>query len=279
MDKTAQIDHFLITRFNLKNNHWTEQNVLDPVWLHKRIKIFEQFCYPSVLNQTQQNFKWLLFFDADTPLEIKNYVSQKYTRQNIHVYYINGFKELENSCISIIKSLLKTSFFITSRLDNDDALHKNYIKTVQSLAILKNKTIIDVTKGCQLYLRGSKGIVNLFVSKYNPFISLVSSIDNMELIIEKEHNDWNCKTYKYIFYNKQPLWLQYIHDTNYLNIFNTALKKISIDINDFNVKNISIDTVTIQDKILNSINLPKRMYLTLLSQLRLKIKQMKRSLH
>lgn len=54
MDKTAQINHFLITLFNLKNNHWTEQNVLDSVWFHKRIKMV------STIYDRRFIFEWII---------------------------------------------------------------------------------------------------------------------------------------------------------------------------------------------------------------------------
>src|SRR5690606_20280404 len=101
----------------------------------------------------------------------KNYIAEKYNQTNIHIYYIKGFNELETSCRFAVKSLLKTPFFITSRLDNDDALHYSYIHTVQSLAIAKNKTVIDLTKGYQLHISNKMNYANSFTSRYNPFIS------------------------------------------------------------------------------------------------------------
>ena len=43
--------------------------VNDLNWLKHRYYLFETFCFPSILSQTNKNFKWLVFFDKDTPSE------------------------------------------------------------------------------------------------------------------------------------------------------------------------------------------------------------------
>ena len=35
-------------------------------WMKHRIELFDKYCYPSIINQTNKNFKWLIFFDGDT---------------------------------------------------------------------------------------------------------------------------------------------------------------------------------------------------------------------
>ena len=41
-------------------------------------------------------------------------------------------------------------YIITTRLDNDDAIHQKFIDTIQKLAIEKNETVIDLRKGYKL---------------------------------------------------------------------------------------------------------------------------------
>jgi len=50
---------FLLTRFNVAK--------CDEDWLDIRLKLFEKFCVPSVLNQVYKDFTWLIFFDPRTP--------------------------------------------------------------------------------------------------------------------------------------------------------------------------------------------------------------------
>lgn len=36
-------------------------------WMDKRVYIFEKICLPSILNQTNKDFIWLLSFSEKTP--------------------------------------------------------------------------------------------------------------------------------------------------------------------------------------------------------------------
>ncbi len=56
------VQHFLFTRFNLRNESWNSTKNANPVlteeWLEKRFDLFERFCLPSVKAQINQNFRW-----------------------------------------------------------------------------------------------------------------------------------------------------------------------------------------------------------------------------
>ncbi|WP_051227980.1 glycosyltransferase [Gillisia sp. JM1] len=56
--------HYILTRFNLRAEDWTttknNEKVLTEEWLEERFDLFENYCFSSVRNQTNQNFKWLV---------------------------------------------------------------------------------------------------------------------------------------------------------------------------------------------------------------------------
>lgn len=67
--------HFIFTRFNegwLDNDRLTQSGkpVNTDVWLKERCKLFEKFCLPSMMYQSNQNFTWLILFDKRTPEDI-----------------------------------------------------------------------------------------------------------------------------------------------------------------------------------------------------------------
>lgn len=269
-----QLKHFLITRFNLKNEQWTQQNVLSEDWLEKRIELFEKVCFPSVINQSNQHFIWLIFFDIDTPQTIKNYVEENYTSDLIQIHYIDGFKELESSCRSIVSSQIEhDSFYITSRLDNDDALHKEYIETIKNLSIPQSKTVIDIVRGYQLYHQNKGCRAKSYSSKFNPFISLISNANDLELIIDKQHLDWNTKEYHCISYYDKKLWLQYIHDNNQLNTLISSLPTISMELKDFSIEKIQLAKTNTKDQFVNLLYWPARSYFYLKNDLRMYLKK------
>ena len=48
--------------------------MLDPEWLKGRQTLFEKFCLPSVLSQTNKDFEWILVADERTPEEFKKVI-------------------------------------------------------------------------------------------------------------------------------------------------------------------------------------------------------------
>ncbi|MFU8764585.1 MAG: glycosyltransferase, partial [Haliea sp.] len=66
-------DHFLITRFNLRNPRWTSSRsqhpALSEAWLQDRFDLFEQYCLPGVAAQSAAGFTWLVYFDVETPAQ------------------------------------------------------------------------------------------------------------------------------------------------------------------------------------------------------------------
>ena len=60
----ALFDHFVLTRF-AEDVFKQSRKIKVEEWLNNRIKLFEKFCLPSIMNQTNKNFKWLLFIDKN----------------------------------------------------------------------------------------------------------------------------------------------------------------------------------------------------------------------
>ena len=72
--------HFLITRFNLRLSEWQTtkrgESVLSEAWLNNRFELFKTYCLPSVKQQTNQNFTWLVCFDSETPTFYKDEIAK-----------------------------------------------------------------------------------------------------------------------------------------------------------------------------------------------------------
>lgn len=60
--------YYVLTRFNTRL--WTKDKKGKPTqteeWLKKRFELFEQYCLPSVVNQSVKNLKWIVLFDSET---------------------------------------------------------------------------------------------------------------------------------------------------------------------------------------------------------------------
>lgn len=216
-------DHFLITRFNVKLSIWevthSGKEVRTNEWMEHRFNLFEKFTLPSVLNQTNNNFRWLIYFDKNT--------SEKYRKKallleqhhfNISVYFITGMDVFLPEIISAINNLrdYKNNFLITTRLDNDDLIHKNFIKTIQESFIPENGTLIDLRRGYQLNLQNNKITIRHFFQHYSCFLSLIEDVSSFKTVFSRRIEDWTMEK-KILIHDFAPLFIESVHGENLVN--------------------------------------------------------------
>lgn len=259
-------EHYIITRFNLPIfQPKVEGKILTSCsedYLQYRFDLFERYCMPSIINQTCQNFKWLVLFDNKTPDVFKNKVSQWHSEYpNLIPCYLNTdnyqsipieYLELCNKYESIvenkyngkrydlatfeqerplrlitplfIKDAIKQcsdkipDYYITTRIDNDDAFHKDMIAIVQQKFLADPKPVVFDFVYTYKYIL-NEGIVYRYPLKNGHFISLVESSEKpfqsaiywnhlyIESFVEVEH----------IY--QQPLQTELIHGNNVVNDF------------------------------------------------------------
>ncbi|MEP0911695.1 putative rhamnosyl transferase [Leptolyngbya sp. GB1-A1] len=212
-----KFQHFLITRFNVKVN-FSSSAGLDPEWLAHRFDLFDRFCYPSVRAQSNQNFQWLVYFDADTPDCFKAKISEYSKWQNfIPIFLSEPFTDEVNR--SVILSYLdgQTDFLITTRLDNDDAICDKFIAIVQSHFAQQEMQFINLPNG---YV-WQDGKLYSFEYLSNPFMSLIEcirdrTVSGFKTVLCGSHTQVaKIGTLKQI--KTEPSWLQVIHDKNVSN--------------------------------------------------------------
>lgn len=216
-------NHYLITRFNLKNPKWdvtkNNETLLTDEWLEHRLWLFENFCFPSVAAQTNQNFTWLIYFDTTTPDAYKQKIEVIIgTQPNVKLFYIDGmpaFYPEINKLITV--EAVNKPYLITSRIDNDDCISKNFIDEVQKQFASQDYMAIDIIKGYSLQIKpvimvGKKEHI------FNPFISLIEKNENPKTVWANDHNHWKKETRVTQITDKR-LWMSIIHEKNKVNEF------------------------------------------------------------
>lgn len=217
-------DHYLMTRFNLKNPKWeftkNNETLLTEEWMEDRMGLFENFCFPSVVAQTNKNFTWLLYFDTTTPQKYKLRISNLLAgHSNIEAFYIDGMTAFYPEIQQLISDRSKSkSHLITSRIDNDDAIHRDFIDEVQKKFKSQDYRAIDIITGYSLQVQptvmlGKKEHI------FNPFISLIEKNDNPKTVWFNDHHIWKKETRVTQVYHKR-LWIAVIHEKNKVNNFN-----------------------------------------------------------
>ncbi len=173
-----KFNHFIVTRFNLRMKSWLPDEKDCIPWMNDRIRIFETFALPSVAAQTCKNFKWLLLFDPSTRDNHADFLS----RLKKYDFCIPVFLDLEKiSLIDGIKNSITenmvpgTNYIITTRMDNDDAIHEDFIKNIQDNFTPEENYVVNFTDGYG-YSRNRLSIANR--NKINPFATFCEMYDD-----------------------------------------------------------------------------------------------------
>tara|TARA_R100001369_G_scaffold17655_1_gene33055 strand:+ start:922 stop:1770 length:849 start_codon:yes stop_codon:yes gene_type:complete len=215
--------HYILTRFNLRAEDWTttknNEKVLTEEWLEERFDLFENFCFTSVKNQTNQNFKWLVFFDINTPEVYKEKVENyRKSYDNFLPFFIDGMNNFLPEIVNNINKLDSQEYIITSRLDNDDCIHENYTNVVQSYFKKQDHQALDVIDGYTLET-GKHTRLGTLTKLNNPFISLIEKKEDFKTVwFRNRHGSWKYEKNMTRIKN-QRLWLSIIHSKNKVNRF------------------------------------------------------------
>lgn len=208
----GDVDHVLLTRFNLPSEGVERTIRSREGWLRDRIALFELYCLPSVQAQTNQAFHWIIYFDPASPewlkRRIQNHVDEK--------AYVPIFRS------SVAKADLIADIgtvtgghgkrLITTNLDNDDGLAIDFVERLQAAAPQSDRTAIYLARGlikCEsrLYLR---------LDRSNAFASVAEDWTSPSTCWA----DWHTllgKSMRTLELHEEPGWLQVVHGGNVSN--------------------------------------------------------------
>ena len=205
--------HYIITRFNLRM--WQDVTPTDE-WLDHRLDLFEQFCYPSVVGQTNQTFTWLLLFDVSTPQSFQPRIARFAERANVDVLYMAGF-DLQQLIGEIRRRTPQSkSHVITTTLDNDDALAEEYVARIQAEFRGQQFELLNAAQGLRYDVVGGK--LYACTVRSNPFITLIEqkNVDQSLMTIAAclPHSTIAKRFPQVRNIKTEPLWMQVVHERN-----------------------------------------------------------------
>lgn len=217
--------HLLITKFNTRSFP-TGSKGCDPEWLDYRFKLFDQFCYPSVKSQSSQNFRWLVLFDSQTPDEFKKrvdaYAADFKNFTPLYLDFLLPYGTFPEDLRKLVSQYIDSSYLITTWLDNDDAISKNYIQMIQDNFDFQENEVINFVAGYQLY----QGKLYLDYEVITHFVSLVERYDEKSFgtVLAKDHNFLLriCGSTRNILC--EPSWMEVLHGSNVTNVYRKGLR-------------------------------------------------------
>jgi len=208
----SNVDHILLTRFNLPTMGFERFMRAKEGWLRERIALFERYCIPSVRSQTSQTFHWVIYFDPESPEWLKQRI-QSHAENKLYVPFFRT-SVTETELLEDIRTLTggEQSRLITSNLDNDDALAVDFIERLQKSAPRQGKTAVYLAHGLiksdhHLYLR---------LDRTNAFSSVACDWTSPSTC----WSDWHTllgKSMRTLELYDDPAWMQIIHGLNVSN--------------------------------------------------------------
>ena len=181
--------------------------------MEQRLDLFERYCLPTVMAQSNANFTWMLYFDRNTPERHLQRVRQGLSGASNCVIKLCEVYGSETVQADLAADLDKTrKWLVTSRLDNDDGLHCDFIRLVQQQVRVGTVEALDLPVGIVL----ANDVP--FVSKQgsNAFISLSEPLEGMRTVLVMRHKEMG-RRYTIRTIKSGPAWLQTVHGSNVSN--------------------------------------------------------------
>ncbi|NHE56241.1 glycosyltransferase [Cyclobacterium plantarum] len=215
--------HFVFTRVNLGFKDLIGRGNVKlfnlQSWLDYRFNIFYATCLPSIMSQTNQKFIWYIFLDIETP---QKYINELHSIIKGHLNIVVLLKEgsfsnvLEHARNSILDLGVESfNYLITTRIDSDDMIHKEYINEIQKRFNFQKYAAINFNKGFVYDLRFK--LLGTAINKSNPFISVIERVDplnSFKTVFHVEHSKFIFIKERILIESGERMWAMTIHDLN-----------------------------------------------------------------
>lgn len=212
MTGATGIDHIFLTRFNVPSPGAEQFVRARAGWLEQRTVLFEKYCLPSVKHQTAVNLHWIIYFDPDSPVWLKERVAQWSAGGHFRAIYRSSVStaELRSDVRSMVKQ--HSGRLLTTNLDNDDGLARNFAARLQAAAVHAQPTALYLSDGIIV----SGGRAYRRVDKDNAFCSVIETWEDPVTCWADAHNMLK-HTMATESVSGEPAWLQVIHGGNVSN--------------------------------------------------------------
>lgn len=206
------IDHVLLTRFNLPTGGVEARIRAADDWLTNRWELFERYCAPSVARQTTSAFTWIIYFDPESP---------EWLVRAIKPYVDRGlFRAIFRTEVptDVLMADLRANtqhpdgVLLTTNLDNDDGIAVDFMERLQAAVDFDDTRALYVVNGL---VKGREGLYlrhdpeNAFCSVAAPWSAPRTSWDDWHIMLGR--------SMPVVEIDGEPGWLQVVHGENVSN--------------------------------------------------------------
>lgn len=226
----TDLAHVILTRFNLRM--FREQRGIDDVaglqqWVDRRLPVFADVCLPSVVGQLSRPHRWLIGVDGLHP-EMVEPLAELCAPYPWVVLVEQGaddtFREPYRRAMSR-DDVPTATHVLTTRLDCDDALALDYVRTADAYAaavLAADAAPDDFWMSFPVGAQLAKGRFRLYVHTTNHFLTrVVVAGDHVSrdatALAEAHSKVFRLGQPVFLPMTSTPMWLQNVHDHNVLN--------------------------------------------------------------
>lgn len=206
------VDHVLLTRFNLPSEGYESLIRAQEGWLRDRMGLFEKYCLPSIRNQSDKNFRWIIYFDPASP----QWLMDRIREINTDGVFSPVFREKVTSSelIEDIDRIVgrRKEFLLTTNLDNDDGLAADFVSRIRTVAPSGGSVAVYLTHGL---IRSGDGTY-LHTDPDNAFCSVLAPWLEPKTCWADWHNLLGLSM-PVVRLDGAPAWLQVVHGSNVSN--------------------------------------------------------------
>lgn len=230
--------HWIITRFNVGlYSLRTRENM--KIWMSSRLNLFENYTAPSVQNQINKDFEWLLLTDEFTEDVYLNRISSACSGLRYRIVPVKGFKckkygerlSVGGVMADTIRNTVcgESKISIQTRLDSDDFISPFAVSIIQkTLNLMKPRTILDFRYG-YVYDFVDQNLYEADHAEGSPYITGVFYNNTRETIYDNIHLKYRGND---MIYNKSDrIWIMILHGMNVSNKLIKAMHPVQTDMN------------------------------------------------
>lgn len=215
-----KVDYFLLTKYNvgITTGKYAKRQ---EEWMRDRLELFKRFTLPSVLSQTHPPYKWVLFIDRATDPEQHRLLWDEIYKFNFINIGLTDSQSIIQDARKYVNLFRRNNYVVTTRLDNDDAIHKLFFEKIE-------EQVKNPPKYSQFHfiVNFDWGIVynpktwDIRISRQgsNPFISKIEKGSDIQTVWGFKHTE--ASRYGQMIRlgeESTPMWIQTVHGKNVSN--------------------------------------------------------------
>lgn len=215
-----KVDNFILTKYNvgMSSGKYAKRQ---EEWLEDRLGLFKKFTLSSVLCQECLPYKWLIFIDKHTDPEYHRRLWEAVYEFYFVDIVLTDQQSIVETARKRVNGFRRNECVITTRLDNDDAIHRLFIQRLQEE--IRNPSqnsqgnfILNFDWG--IVYNPNTGDARISLQGSNPFISKVERGEEIQTVWGFKHTEASRQGRLIRIGGKgSPMWIQTIHGKNVSN--------------------------------------------------------------